>query len=340
MPRGPPSRPPVHAFTRPRPQVGDFDGAERRDAFSTNLFRFPRARAAGKGGRCSDASSLPGCRFKLVCEPETLNVVTMHVDVPCWKELSSIGGQKTLNSVFEGMVAKPDAGYKVAVSVDCDACGDAAGTLAKLINIKRHLIGAPFTSAFEALAAGTATKGPVAKVPWRDGAEAVYVVAGNDPANVKNYDRVTVIYAIDFPEEADRAFARVMCQQLGDTRKVANAPPVVFSEAKAPPAEIRALVETGGGFFGGGAKQLPDIVGYVSFTVFKQHVDTPEKLAKRVDLCVGFRNYLHYHIKAAKTNQHMRMRRKVMSWLQILNRAVPVKEAEKKTATGRTFTRK
>ena len=42
-----------------------------------------------------------GCRFKLVCEPETLNVVTMHVDVPCWKELSSIGGQKTLNSVFE-----------------------------------------------------------------------------------------------------------------------------------------------------------------------------------------------------------------------------------------------
>ena len=75
---------------------------------------------------------------------------------------------------------------------------------------------------------------------------------------------------------------------------------------------------------------------------FERHVDTPEKLADRVGLCVGFRNYLHYHIKAAKTNQHMRMRRKVYSWLQILNRAVPKPAAgrEMKTATGRSFFRK
>ena len=197
MPRGPPSRLPVHDFTRPRPQVGDFDGAERRDAFSTNLFRFPRARAAGKGGRCSDASSLPGCRFKLVCEPETLNVVTMHVDVPCWKELSSIGGQKTLNSVFEGMVAKPDAGYKVAVRVDCDAvaAADRPALLAKLIDIKRHLVGAPFADAFAKLAAGTATKGPVAALPWREGGEATVAI---DDVDSKPVD-------LDFAQQVRKA---------------------------------------------------------------------------------------------------------------------------------------
>ena len=51
---------------------------------------------------------------------------------------------------------------------------------------------------------------------------------------------------------------------------------------------------------------------------------------------------LHYHIKAAKTNLHMRMRRKVRGWLQVLNRATLSSEApkEKKTISGRTFTRK
>jgi actin related protein 2/3 complex subunit 2 len=90
-----------------------------------------------------------------------------------------------------------------------------------------------------------------------------------------------------------------------------------------------------------GAKQ-EGFVGYVSLTVFARHVDSPEKLGKKVDLCLAFRHYLHYHIKAAKTNLHMRMRRKVRGWLQVLNRAALASEAprEKKTISGRTFTRK
>lgn len=237
------------------------------------------------------------------------------------------------------MKAVADAGYSVAVSVDCEARGDRAarlGVVDKIINLKRHLVGAPFTKAFEALAAGAAKGGKVASVPWRaGGSEAFYVLAANDPAKPKVYDRVTVVYAVDFPEETDRAMCRVFLQQFADCRSVGNAPPIVFSEAKSPPLEIRRLVPERS------AKNAA-IVGYVSLTVFKRHVDTPDKLAKKVDLCVSFRNYLHYHIKAAKTNQHMRMRRKVYSWLQILNRAVPKPAAgrEMKTATGRSFFRK
>ena len=132
---------------------------------------------------------------------------------------------------------------------------------------------------------------------------------------------------------------RVLLQQFAETR-VPGAPPVTFSEAKAPPLEIRDLVETSG-FLGFGGKKLPNVVGYVTLTVFKQHVDTPEKLADRVGLCVGFRNYLHYHIKASKTYLHMRMRKKVQTWLQVLNRAVHEQDtpAEKKTSSGKTFKR-
>ena len=59
-----------------------------------------------------------------------------------------------------------------------------------------------------------------------------------------------------------------------------------------------------------------------------------------------FRNYLHYHIKASKSFLHMRMRSRVVSLLQVLNRAVPDKKtteekvAVMKTISGKTFTRR
>jgi len=217
--------------------------------------------------------------------------------------------------------------------VDCDACADPAGTVEKLILLKRHLLGAPFKAKFEALAAGTGAAGPVVSVPWRDSGEAVYVVAQNDPAAPANYDRVLVVYSVDFPDETDRAMCRILLQQFAEQhRAIAHAPPVVFSEANKPPLEIRDLV---------GAREA-GFVGFVSFTVFARHVDTEVRLAKKVELCLGFRHYLHYHIKCAKTNLHMRMRRKVRGWLQLINRAFLKSEIEreKKTITGRTFTRK
>ena len=64
------------------------------------------------------------------------------------------------------------------------------------------------------------------------------------------------------------------------------------------------------------------------------------KKSAAITMLTGFRNYLHYHIKASKTYLHMRMRKKVVGWLKVLNRAVPEVEKEKKTAAGKTFTRK
>lgn len=65
-----------------------------------------------------------------------------------------------------------------------------------------------------------------------------------------------------------------------------------------------------------------------------------ERMQTAITLLLGFRNYLHYHIKCSKTYLHMRMRKRVAGWMQVLNRAVPEVETEKKTAAGKTFSRK
>lgn len=58
---------------------------------------------------------------------------------------------------------------------------------------------------------------------------------------------------------------------------------------------------------------------------------------KTVTLLSSLRNYLMYHIKASKTYLHMRMRRKVAGWLQVLNRAVHEQgKKEVKTKSVRT----
>ena len=88
-------------------------------------------------------------------------------------------------------------------------------------------------------------------------------------------------------------------------------------------------------------EETGDIAGYISFIFEGRHVAKEEVLEKAVTMLVGFRAYLLYHIKATKTYLHMRMRKRVSTWLQVLNRAVPeVESTEKKTASGKTFKRK
>ncbi|KAJ1455000.1 Arp2/3 complex, 34 kd subunit p34-Arc-domain-containing protein [Pelagophyceae sp. CCMP2097] len=270
--------------------------------------------------------------FKLTVLPGQENILTLHVALPCFASVMQQGGTKLVDKIYAGMTATPEPGYQFAVTVDCDAVADKEATLSNLMHVKRNLLGAPFIKAFELLNAGTAQTQPFVTLPYRK-TEAMYAVAGNDPANPANYDRITVVISVDFPEEADRAYARIFLQQFVDvSRKINNAPPITFSEPNNPPLEIRDKI---------GAVN-PSIVGFVSFSIFAAHVKTEAKLHKTVDAVIGFRNYLHFHIKAAKTNLHMRMRRKVTAWLQVLNRAVMATSAPKemKTASGKTFTRK
>lgn len=49
--------------------------------------------------------------------------------------------------------------------------------------------------------------------------------------------------------------------------------------------------------------------------IFPQHVERGRQ-ERTVTLITGFRNYLHYHLKATKTYMHMRMRKRVVGLLQ------------------------
>ena len=111
-----------------------------------------------------------------MCTPDQPNIATVHLDVGGWAEIEKVGGRDVLESLYAGMVVEPAPTYKLAVSVDCDACQDKEQTLEKMILLKRHLVGAPFMQKFEALAKGTSQEGPVVTVPWRDSGEAVYVL--------------------------------------------------------------------------------------------------------------------------------------------------------------------
>jgi actin related protein 2/3 complex subunit 2 len=76
--------------------------------------------------------------------------------------------------------------------------------------------------------------------------------------------------------------------------------------------------------------------------IFKAHVEGAKR-ERTVSLITGFRNYLHYHIKASKSYLHSRMRKRCVALLQVLNRAVPDKDTSKtskKLASGKTFIRR
>ena len=230
-----------------------------------------------------------------------------------------LGTDQLLNKLFPNQEAKPDAGYDIAIEFDCDSIADKNDYLNNISNLKRHVLGGPLDKAFTALASKSSSTGPISIINYRK-TESFFVV----PAPSK----VTVIFLVDFDDVTDKALAKVFLQEFAEAqRAVRTAPPVSYS--KEPPGELSSI----------SFPYNADAAGFLSFALEERHVQG-NKIEGAINMLTGFRNYLHYHIKSSKTYLHMRMRKKVVGWLQVLNRAVPEVETEKKTAAGKTFTRK
>jgi len=123
--------------------------------------------------------------------------------------------------------------------------------------------------------------------------------------------------------------AKVFLQEYQDARRtMSNAPSVMYSQ-KEPPQELRGVRNL----------KVGEAQVFVSFVLFQPHI-APAKREKTIDNIQTFRNYLHYHIKCSKAYLHTRMRNRVRTFLQVLNRAKSEPQStEKKTITGRTFNR-
>lgn len=192
--------------------------------------------------------------------------------------------------------------------------------------------------------APAATQSEVMVIRYRD-EEAMYIQA--------SHDRVTVIFSTVFREETDRIFGKVFLSEFVDARRRAlqTAPQVLYMNE--PPLEIRGVP----GVLDAQGQGAGD-VGYVTFVLSPRHL-TQQRREESISHIQTFRDYFHYHIKAAKVSgfrdsglarlvtdeeqayMHSRMRRRVADFLKVLNRAKPEadegEKKERKTATGRSF---
>eukprot|EP01034_Spumella_vulgaris_P024195 gene24195-30514_t len=211
-----------------------------------------------------------------------------------------MGAQAVIDRLFPGGETTPADGYNLAIQFDCDTLTDPATFLANISELRKHVMGGPLDHAFSNLLAKTSVTAPPLVVEYRKN-ESMFVCTSPS--------KVVVIFLVDFADATDKAVAKVFLQEFVEAqRTVRTAPPVNYQ--KDPPGEL-----------------------------LERHVSGAGK-DKAISLLTGFRNYLHYHIKCSKTYLHMRMRKRVAGWMQVLNRAMPEVESEKKTAAGKTFSRK
>jgi actin related protein 2/3 complex subunit 2 len=266
---------------------------------------------------CSDFDDVS---FKLVATAENPAEMTLSMYIRNIDNLKRDGASEVLDQMYPGMEVRAESGYSLSLRFNLDNITDPPGMLVKLSELKKNILGAPLRRAINSMLARQAAGAGVVTVNYR-AQESFYVI----PAN----DKVTVIFLIAFADETDRAAARVFLQEFVEAqRSVSNAPPCGYS--REPPLELRDV-----------RVNVPDTsAGFLTFVLENRHVSSPDRVDKVVSMLASFRGYLHYHIKATKTYLHMRMRKRVVTWLQVLNRAVPEQDTEKKTAGGKSFKRK
>jgi len=189
----------------------------------------------------------------------------------------------------------------------------------KVSLLKYHLFSAPLYHGIKGAV------GSDIDIPYRNNDERLWIK--KDAA-----DRVTVIFSVTFKDPDDIVLGSVFLKEF--KKNVGGAPSVDFTQGKDDSGRPLVPGELKG-------KTLPrdPHVSYVTFVLFDRHI-SEQKIKNTVDNLQMFRNYLHYHIKCAKSHLHTCMRNRVELLLKTLNRAKQDLPKEKKTIKGRTFTRK
>jgi len=236
--------------------------------------------------------------------------------------------QSVLQEIYGSYISEqPEVGFDITLNVPLTSLPETdedKEKLAKsLAQIKRNVVSAPLIARSRALA----NKAPMTEpFQWQHRlGESIYFIP--------RPDRVIVTFDMAFKDPTDLELARVFLQEFNEAKRVshlASAPQPTFLPPSTPPQEIK---DSG---FQDSSRENPNRVGYITFALLDRHV-TPQALDNTVDRIIQFRAYLHYHIKCSKSHMHSRMRKRVESLLQVLNRAVPDVPKEKKTYSGRSF---
>jgi len=259
-----------------------------------------------------------GVQFHVSASPDAKHLLKVSIQFKGAQQvLKEFGGLDLLKRYYGPLVqSSPESGYDVTLQIDLTSLPPGKEQLANKVSyLKRHLFAAPFQKAIE--------KKPSEIIVFNyRPEEAVYIKA--------EADRVTVIFDILFRDQDDIVFSKVFLQEFADARRTINQAPAVSFSQKEPPLELKGVKGVKAG----------DNNGFVSFVLFSHHISEANR-DHTIDLIQTFRDYLHYHIKCSKAYMHTRMRTRVDTLLQILNRArpEPIEQVVRKTAQGKTFKR-
>ncbi|CAI9765087.1 unnamed protein product [Fraxinus pennsylvanica] len=146
---------------------------------------------------------------------------------------------------------------------------------------------------------------------------------------VPQADKVTVVFPMRFKDSIDSILATSFLQEFVDARRTAglgNAPHYLWSPS--PPQELE----------GAPAEALLANAGFVSFVISPRHVQG-RKLDKTVWSLSTFHAYVSYHVKCSEGFMHTRMRRRVESLIEALDRAKPDWKKVKRAVQTRSFKR-
>jgi len=252
-------------------------------------------------------------------------VIKVSMGLPCYPQIQSLGAEDALKRIYEGLITDPEQNYNLTLQIDADKLNGATpeSIANKISHFKDNIVGGVFDRAFTALAKSESIE------PFKFNLRPDTSIFVNPTK-----ERVTVVFDLAFTDKVDLAVARVFLQEFSESRRyIQAAPPVNFNDN--PPLELKQFDITE-------PSKDPQHVGYLSFAILPAHIDTPAKKEKAVFALQSFRDYLMYHIKCSKAYFHSRMRARVTSLLQILNRAKmdPDEAQPKRTITGKTFERK
>jgi actin related protein 2/3 complex, subunit 2 len=266
-------------------------------------------------------SDFDNIQFKLSVQQDSPQIAKVSIACDAWSTLSKNGSQDLLNKHFSGMMADPEDGYNLAIEFDMDSIPEEDGNdfLNKVSDLKKWITGGPISSAFNALKNGNVTNTTIGRYDIRSN-ETIFVVPKKD--------RVVVILYLSFVDQTDKALSKVFLQEFAECKRAVSGvlvPNVSYS--KDAPTELA----------GQSFPHVAESSGFILFQ-FEEKALSGEHSDSAMHLLTCFRSYLLYHIKASKTYLHMRMRKRVAGWLQVLNRAKPDRESkEKKSITGKTL---
>jgi len=247
------------------------------------------------------------------------NLLNISISIKCFSVLRQYGADEILKKQYGNILVSPEQGYDVTLRVDCASPpSDKAGFARNVALLKRHCFAAPFYKVFNDIEAKKG--GSLLEIPYRDD-ESIFIKPETD--------RSIIIFSMGFKDPDDLVLAKVFLQEYADARRtMSNAPSVSYSQ-KEPPLELKGVRNL----------KVGESQGFVSFVLFQPHMASAKR-EKTIDNIMTFRNYLQYHLKCSKAFLHTRMRNRVRTFLQVLNRAKSEPESkEKKTITGRTFKR-